>query len=258
MFDALVHARALRPRDVEDLRFFGISGALFPAADGPPATAGAIRKEWEAVADDARRLRKAGLLACAALGIPPQRIPLRGLEALLHELPELLGRPEVAAVGPVGLYAGTELEASVLERQLALARELRLPVLAQTPAAPSRAKERVTRQLLGALREAEVEPARVLVAHADARTVKMIRACGFLAAPSLSRRGGIDEAVRIVSSLGPEGIVLASDAGLAGGDPLALARAADRLRKAGLSLAVVRRVCGDNALAWLGIDPRDA
>lgn len=253
MFDALVHARGLRARDVEDLAFFGITGALLPASDAPPNTARALRKEWDAVAAEARRLRKEGFRAYAALGIPPSRIPLRGLEELLHELPAMLGLPEVAAVGPIGLDAGTELEGSVLERQLALASELRLPILAQTPA---RAKERVTRTLLNALRDAEVDPARVLVAHADARTVKGIRACGFLAALSLSRRGGIEEAVRIVASLGSEGIVLASDAGLAGGDPLAVARAADRLRKAGLSVAVVRRVCSDNALAWLDVDPR--
>jgi hypothetical protein len=34
---------------------------------------------------------------------------------------------------------------------------------------------------------------------------------------------------------------------------LALARAADRLTRGGLSEAVVRRVCGGNALAWLGL-----
>jgi predicted metal-dependent TIM-barrel fold hydrolase len=56
--------------------------------------------------------------------------------------------------------------------------------------------------------------------------------------------------------LGAEGIVLGSDAGQAGGDLLALPRAADRLAKAGLSDAVVRRVCGENALAFLGVDVR--
>jgi predicted metal-dependent TIM-barrel fold hydrolase len=60
--------------------------------------------------------------------------------------------------------------------------------------------------------------------------------------------------VRAVAALGPEGLVLGSDAGLAGGDLLALARAADRLAKAGLSEAVVKRVCGGNALAFLGVD----
>ena len=61
--------------------------------------------------------------------------------------------------------------------------------------------------------------------------------------------------MRLVAALGPERLVLGSDAGLAGGDLLALARTADRLSRAGLSEAVVRRVCGGNALAFLGVDP---
>jgi hypothetical protein len=41
---------------------------------------------------------------------------------------------------------------------------------------------------------------------------------------------------------------------MGGADLLALARAEDRLAKAGLSDGVVRRVCGANALAFLGIE----
>ncbi len=256
MFDALLHARPLRPRDLDDLRFFGVAGGLVPSDDAiAAATPAAIRKGWEEVVLSVRRLRRAGLAAWGALGIHPRRIPLRGLEALLADLPAALGRPEVAALGAVGLEAGGELEERVLARQLELARELRLPVTVSTP---WRGRERITRRLLALLRDAELDPASVLVTGADARTVRPIRACGYLAALSLSAgdgpRGGVDAAVRVVAALGPEGIVFGSDAGIAGGDLLALARAADRLAKAGLSEAVVKRVCGGNAVAFLGVD----
>ena len=141
-----------------------------------------------------------------------------------------------------------QLEERVLALQLELARELRLPVVV---AIPWRGRERATRRTLAALRESEVEPARVLVAGADARTVRTIRACGHLAALSL-HGDGLERAVALVRAQGPEGLVLGTDAGLAGGDLLALARAADRLARAGLSEAVIRRVCGGNALAFLG------
>jgi len=49
--------------------------------------------------------------------------------------------------------------------------------------------------------------------------------------------------------------VLGSDAGAGGGDLLALPRVADRLQRAGLSLAVIRRACLQNALDWLGLEP---
>jgi len=38
---------------------------------------------------------------------------------------------------------------------------------------------------------------------------------------------------------------------------LALPRVADRLQRAGLSLAVIRRVCLTNALGGLGLEPGD-
>jgi predicted metal-dependent TIM-barrel fold hydrolase len=255
-FDAHVHARGLGARDLADLAFFGIAGVLVPSDDAVvPGTAAAIRRDREALVAAVRRLRRGGLEAWAAVGVHPRRIPLRGLEELLAQLPSLLGLPEVAALGDVGLDRGGELEERVLARQLELARELRRPVLVRTP---RRGRERATRRAIALLREAEVEPARVLVAPADARTVRMIRACGFHAGLWLSdgdgKDRGVAQAVRTVSSLGPEGIVLGSDAGQGGGDLLAIARAADRLARAKLSDAVIRRVCGENAVAWLGVE----
>jgi predicted metal-dependent TIM-barrel fold hydrolase len=253
-FDAELHPVALRPGDLADLRFFGVEGALAPAGDGlGPATRDGLRRGWDALAPGAtRRLRRAGIRGYAAVGIHPRRVPWRGLEALLAELPDFLGRPHVAALGAVGLEEGGEREEAVFGRQLELARELRLRVVVHTP---WRAKERVTRRALAVLREHELEPGRVLVTRADARTVKMIRACGYAAALSLSAGSdAIGEAVRLVASLGPEGLALGSGAGDGAGDLLALPRAAGRLAKAGLSPAVVRRVCGGNVARWLGVE----
>ncbi|MGC3997129.1 MAG: TatD family hydrolase [Anaeromyxobacter sp.] len=255
-FDALLHARSLSPRDLADLRFFGVAGALVPTDDAlGRAGAAGVRRGWEEVVEGARRLRAAGLAGHAAVGVHPRRIPARGLEALLAELPEALGRPEVAALGAVGLAEGTELEERVLARQLQLAAELRRPVLVTLPAG---SPERLARRLLGVLQEAELEPGQALVAGVDARTVRSVRALGHLAGLVLSGAGsaGLDAAVRVVRTLGPDGLVLASDAGLGGGDRLALPRAADRLARAGLSDAVIRRVCGGNAVGFLRVDPR--
>ena len=256
-FDAFLRARSLSLRDLSDLRFFEVTGALVPADDevGPGGEA-AVRQGWQETVATARRLRRAGLAGYAALGIPPRRIPARGLEALLAELPDALGRPEVAALGAVGLHQGTPLEERVLLRQLELARELRLPVVVEVPAA---GRERITRRMLALLQEAGLAPGQALLAGADERTVRAVRACGHLAGLSLSHGTGpdaVDEAVKVVSALGPEGLVLGSDAGLSGGDLLALPRAADRLSRAGLSVAVVRRVCAANAVAFLRVDPR--
>ncbi len=254
LFDAELHPLPLRRGDLDDLRFFGVSGALAPAGDAAaPATREAVSGAWESLAAGAtRRLRRAGIAGFAAVGIHPRCIPWRGLEALLAELPDFLGRRHVLALGAIGLEEGGAREEAVFARQLELARELRLPVIVHTP---WRAKERVTRRALALLREHDLDPARVLVTRADARTVRMIRACGYAAGLSLSAgaRDPIDEAVALVRSLGPEGLVLGSGAGDGAGDLLSLPRAAGRMAKAGLSAAVVRRVCRANALKLLGL-----
>jgi predicted metal-dependent TIM-barrel fold hydrolase len=257
-FDLSLHPGALGPRDLGDLTFFDVSGALVLPEEPARSSPAALRGAWADAAGAARRLRRAGLIAVAAAGIPPRGIPLRGLEALLADLPAALDRPEVAALGRVGLDQGGELEERILSRQLELARELRLPVVA---AVPSGSRDRLTRRLLAVLAEAELPRGRVLVLGADARTVRPVRAMGQVAGLSLAATtpgsgDPIDAAVRLVRALGPEAIALASDAGLAGGDLLALPRAAGRLARAGLSSPVIRRVCGGNARAFLGLRER--
>lgn len=263
LFDAHLRAAGLTARDVADLRFFGVDGALCPATETvTPATASNLRRSWEELAGPTlARLRRGGLAAYGALGISPRRIPWRGLEALLAELPAWLSRPGVVAIGSVGLESATEREEMIFSRQLDLARELRLPVLVHTP---DRDKVKVTRRALELLRRAEVDPRRVLVDHADRRTLRLIRAVGYGAVLSLSaspgaghgpERDAIDEAARLVRSMGPEGVILASDAGEGLGDLLAIPRAADRMGRLGLSDAVIRRVCGKNALASLRLEP---
>ena len=257
LFDALLEPTGLSRRDVDDLRWFGVAGALCTAREvEAPATAAAWRRAWEDLAGPTlARLRRRGFAAYAALGVPPLRIPWRGLEELLAEMPEWLSRPGVVAIGPVGLDRATEREAMVLGRQLALAAELRLPVLLSTP---SRGKVEATRRSLALVREAGLDPRRVLVGHADARTVRLVRAVGcaaVVAAGGGDGAGAIDRAVRLVRTLGVEGLVIASGAGEGAADLLALPRAADRMERLGLSDAVIRRVCGRNALAALGLEP---
>jgi predicted metal-dependent TIM-barrel fold hydrolase len=246
-FDAQLRAGSLRAGDLEDLRFFGVAGAL-ALGEGRAARADDVLRRWAELAGGAlRRSRRAGIEAFAAVGVSPREIPRRGLEALLAELPHVLGRPRVVAVGPVGLDQGGAREEEVLERQLALAAELRLPVTVGEAGSA-----RAARRALAVVAEAGLPPERVLVSAANLAAVRTIRGCGHVAALVLAG-GALDEAVGIVRALGPDGIALASGAGDGAGDLLSLPRAAARMEKAGLSRAVIGRVCGGNARRWLGV-----
>jgi predicted metal-dependent TIM-barrel fold hydrolase len=256
IFDAHLRGDALTARDVADVRFFGVAGALCPLPEGgAPVTAAGLRRDWEALVGAVGRLRRAGFGAYGALSIPPARIPSRGTEALLVELPEWLSRRGVAAIGPIGPGTGTPREEEILARQLEMARDLRLPVLVGLRA---RDGARAVRRAIAVLRESGVAPGRVLVDGVDAPGARLLRAVGYCAVLSPSPApASLAEVARLVGALGPEGLALASHAGDGLGDLLALPRAADRMARLGLSDAVIRRVCGRNALAALGIPPAE-
>jgi predicted metal-dependent TIM-barrel fold hydrolase len=253
IFDAQIHAGGLSDQDLNDLRFFGVGGALCVCGDDvPEATAEALLADFDArVNGDSARLRRVGLEPFLALGIHPARVPERGLEGVLARLAALLGAPRVVAVGAVGLDAGGPAEEAAFARQLELARDLRRRVIVHTPV---RDKPRLTRRVLAMVRESGIDPGRVLVTDVDARTVKAARACGHHVGLMVhpARISG-EEAVRLVRKLGSGNLLLGSDAGRGPGDLLALPRTAMLLEKAGLSAEIIRRVCRENALAFLGL-----
>lgn len=253
LFDPRLHPAALDDRDVETLRQFGLWGALL-VADGTahPATPASLRKHFDGLLErQLPRFERAGLAVRVALGVHPAALPRRGLEEVLAALPGYFATGKVAAVGQLGLVRGDEAEVEALLEQLALADEYRLAALVS---APGRDIERVTRRLLSVLRDARVLPDRVLVDGAVGKTVRAIRELGFHAGLTLHpTHVTVERAVALVRALGPERLVLDSAAGDGASDILSLARAAHRLRRAGLSGGVVARVTGRTAAALFGV-----
>ena len=158
----------------------------------------------------------------------------------------------MAALGELGLHLGGEREEELLARQLELSIALRKPVIVHTPAL---AKPAVTRRLIAVLRESRVEPTRVLVDHVTGETFQLVRGCGYFAGLTL-QPGLLEpaEAAQLLSRHGAERVVLTSDIGEGASDLLALPRAADTLRKAGLSDALARRALYEGPLGFLGAD----
>ncbi len=253
LFDAHLHPEGLRDADLETLQFFGVRAALATAHHAAsPASARSLLAHFdELVGTQLPRLERAGVRGYAALGVHPQVLPRRGLEEVLSALPGYFGGGRVVALGEIGLHVGGQAEEEAFLEQLALARRLKLPVLVHTP---DRDKARLTRRTLTLLRESGVLPSRVLVDHADGRTVRVILACGHYAGLTvhpLELRA--ERAVAIIRKLGSERLVLDTDAGDGAGDLLALARTANLLARANLSAQVVRKVSAQNAREFLRV-----
>jgi predicted metal-dependent TIM-barrel fold hydrolase len=251
--DLHLHAEGVSDADLTTLSWFGLRAAVTCAHDAGASTADELRRHWdELVTVQVRRLEGAGIRPWVALAVHPARIPWHGVDDLLHRLPRYFDDPRVVALGELGLHHGGEREEELLGRQLQLSILLRKPVIVHTPA---EAKVAVTRRLVAVLRESRVEPDRVLIDHVTADTFQLVRAYGYFA--GLTLQPGLlepSEAAQLLSRNGAERVVLTSDIGEGASDLLALPRAADALRKAGLSEALARRALYEGPLSFLGAD----
>lgn len=254
LFDAHLHAEALSDADLESMRMFGVEEALIVSHHGPEeAKAKEILEHFDdLLARQLKRCERAGIRAWAALGVHPQSLPPRGLSEVLSALPGYFTGGRVVAVGEVGLHKGDEAEVEAFTEQLLLAKRLKLPVIVHTP---HRAKEAVTRRILTVIRGTGIAPARILVDHMNAKTVKLALECGHCAGLTLHPdEMSAERAVALVRAIGVERVMLNSDAGDGVGDILALARAARLLQRAELTGAVISRVTRDNARRFFRID----
>ncbi|MCP3138936.1 TatD family hydrolase [Pyxidicoccus xibeiensis] len=246
IFDAHLHPEGLSDQDLESMRFFGVERALVVAHHFPEPTSKALLRHFDDLVErQLPRLERAGIRAWAALGVHPRCIPRRGLSEVLSALPDYFQGGRVVALGETGLHAGGEEEEEAFLEQLALARSLKLRVVVHTPTVD---KERHTRRILTLLRQSGVLPSRVLVDHANARTVRTILEVGHWAGLTLHPEAlKAERAVAVVRRLGSERLMLNSDAGDGAGDILGLARTANLLAKANLSERIVRRIAHENA-----------
>ncbi|MBJ6761043.1 TatD family hydrolase [Myxococcaceae bacterium JPH2] len=252
LFDAHLHPEGLSDQDLESMRFFGVERALVVAHHFPEPTPKALREHFDHIVErQLPRLERLGIRAYAALGVHPRCIPRRGLSEVLGHLPDYFQGGRVVALGETGLHSGGEEEEEAFLEQLALARRLKLRVLVHTP---TQDKERTTRRILTLLRQSGVLASRVLVDHANARTVRTILEVGHWAGLTLHPDElRAERAVSVVRRLGSERLVLNSDAGDGAGDILGLARVANLLAKARLSERIVRRVARENAERFLQV-----
>jgi predicted metal-dependent TIM-barrel fold hydrolase len=250
--DLHLHAEGVRDTDLTTLSLFGLAAAVTCSHDAGASRKDDIRAHWDdLVTVQTARLLRAGIRPLVALALHPSRIPWHGVDALLHALPRYFDDPRVVALGELGLDLGTEREEEVLQRQLALSLELRRPIIVHTPFVEKLAR---TKRLLSLLKEARVPPSRVLVDHVTAETFPLVRALGFWTGLTL-QPGGLDaqSAALLIQKNGAENVVLTSDIGDGASDLLALPRAAEALRRAGLSNALSRRAMYQGPLDFLGL-----
>jgi len=250
--DLHLHADGISTEDLATLAYFGLKAAVTCSRDAGAGSADELRKHWDELVNiQTQRLKMAGIRPMVALGLHPARIPWHGVDDLLHRLPHYFDDPKVVALGELGLHEGTEREEEIFSRQLVLAVRLRRPVIVHTPAKDKLAR---TRRMLALLKDSPLEPAQALIDHVNEETFHLVRGLGCWAGLTL-QPGGMDPqaAAALISRHGAERLVLTSDIGEGATDLLALPKAAEALRKAGLTDELCRRALSEGPLAFLTI-----
>jgi uncharacterized protein len=249
--DAHTHSHLRGAEDLQAMAQAGVGGvvvcAYLPVRPSHPA---AVEDLWRWLTTvEAARLAGAGLAARVAAGVHPRCIPDHGVDALLDALARLLESGAAAAVGEIGLEAGTAVEHDLLERQLRLAQRLGVPAIVHTPRERKEPALDATLALLARVGD----PARVVVDHLTPELVGRVRAAGAVAGVTVQpRKATARDVEEVVRRHGAAGVVVDSDMSQAASDPLAVPRVAAHLAQAGLAPDAVAAVTGDNARRLFG------
>jgi len=254
LMDARVRGAGSTSVDMENLRFFGMSGIVLSPPAYPAATVEEVLGRFHALlGEERRRATAAGLSVWVMLGVHPCWAPRRDVHQILHRLPELLRREGVVGVGELGLLDGTPPELDLLHRQLEAAGDAGLPVVLHFPGGDG---YRLTALALDALLEVGFPPGRALVAGVSAETLELVQAAGARAGVTLGGEPlGRAVGVGLLRQAGPSDAIV--DGGLGDGacDLLAIPKAAEELLAGGWSEDDIGRVMRDNAAKFFGVAP---
>ncbi len=178
-------------------------------------------------------------------------------EEVLAFLPEYLDRPNVLGIGEVGLNKNSRNEIAVLEKHLEIAVARNELILIHTPHLEDKLKG--TRIIMDMIRsEPRIDPARVLIDHAEEHTIGEIKDNGFWFGLTLypNSKGSPERAIDAVETFGTERLCINSSADWSVSDPLSILKCANEMRRRGHPDDAVDQVFFRNPSRFLGQCPK--
>jgi predicted metal-dependent TIM-barrel fold hydrolase len=205
-----------------------------------------------------RRAAQYGIQHYTWLAMNPKEADNRELSReVLKRIPKFLDSPTVLGIGEIGLNRVTRNEIATYREQVELAIEYRQLILIHTPHLEDKFKG--TWISVDGLRQyPEIEPARVLVDHAEEHTIEMILDGGYWAGLTLYPQTKISpqRAVDIIERYGPERICVAGACDWGPSEPVAVPKFALEMRRRGHSEAAIHKVIFENPVRFLSQSPR--
>ncbi|MGJ8677172.1 MAG: TatD family hydrolase [Akkermansiaceae bacterium] len=166
-------------------------------------------------------------------------------------IPEFLDKSNVLGIGEIGLNKNTVSELKIFEEHLEIAQKYDLPILIHTPHLEDKLKG--TQLIIDALKNAKIDPARVIIDHVEEHTAGMVLSEGFWAGMTLypESKCSLPRAVDILENFGMENIWMNSACDWGVSDPLAVAKCAIEMKKRQHSSETISKVIYDNPVKFL-------
>ena len=228
--DPHIHMVSRTTNDYEQL---AMAGCL--AVTEPAFWAGFDRTSADGFYDYFQQLTEFEPTRAAAYGIrhycwlcinPKEAQDLSLARQVISLIPKFLNRENVLGIGEIGLNKNTKNELTILEEQIALADQHNQLILVHTPHLEDKLKG--TKIIIDAVkRNANIDPARVLIDHVEEHTVSLVLDAGFWAGMTLYPHSKCtpQRAVDIVETYGQHRLMMNSAGDWGPSDPLSVPKA---------------------------------
>lgn len=203
-----------------------------------------------------KRAAKFGIKHYTWLCINPKEAEDAGFaREVMQIIPDFLDCPNVLGIGEIGLNKNTKNELAIFEEHVALAKTHDLPILIHTPHLEDKLKG--THLILDALKNAQVDPGRVVIDHVEEHTIQSVLDAGFWAGMTLypeSKCSGA-RAIDMLELYGMEQIWMNSACDWGISDPLAVIKCALEMKRRFYDGASVEQVIYENPKRFLSQCP---
>ncbi len=203
-----------------------------------------------------QRAAKFGIKHFCWLCINPKEAEDSGFaREVMAIIPEFLDAPTVLGIGEIGLNKNTISELTIFEEHVAIAQKHDLPILIHTPHLEDKLKG--TRLIIDALKNAKVDPSKVIIDHVEEHTAGMVLDAGFWAGMTLypESKCTLPRAVDILENFGMENIWMNSACDWGISDPLAVAKCMQEMKKRQHPQETIHKVVYDNPVKFLSQSP---
>lgn len=248
IFDAHLHADCRPVEDFRNMKIAGVEAIVSCAYDPLEMKKSNVSFEHfdRIVNRESKRVENEGIKFYCAVGVHPRAIPHDYLN-VIEKLPEYLTKPNVIAIGEIGLEKADKLEQEVFIEQLRFADELEKNIIVHTP----RNNKKEITELIVDLLDENINPKLVQLDHLDFSIVDMlIDKCYTLGITVQPLKMSTQDTIRMLEEYGYDKFVLDSDISYAPSNPMSLAETKHELEKIGVNKNKINKVMYENALKF--------